>query len=34
MNLIVSSLYELLCNLLNIELSTLKQYLNDVLAKE
>ena len=34
MNLIVSSLYELLCNLLNIELLTLKQYLNDVLAKE
>jgi len=28
------SLYELLYNLLNTELATLKQYLNDVLAKE
>jgi len=28
------SLYELLYNLLNTELATLRQYLNDVLAKE
>jgi len=32
--IIVESLYDLLYNLLNTELTTLRQYLNDVLAKE
>jgi len=32
--IIAKSSYELLYNLLNTELATLRQYLNDVLAKE
>jgi len=32
--IIAKSSYELLYNLLNIELATLRQYLDDVLAKE
>ncbi len=32
--IIAKSLYESLYNLLNTELTTLRQYLNDVLAKE
>jgi hypothetical protein len=32
--IIAKSLYDLLYNLLNIELATLRQYLNNILAKE